>query len=215
MNLLEIFNKVMLELNYRPIEQFENIYKNEHLRILENIRRTNSEVCTSYEWDFLMREAKAELQAGEIDPHFEVMGAVRAVYQNGQKLKYNRRFEDYFTQRANEGTYGVYNGQLIFPKSNKDRVFQVFYTSKFTALDENGWEKENLVLATDTSIIKEPYAADVLTYGACVKTKANPQFAKFAYWNSNYTRALGRMRAECHASLEDRPQLIFKRGADL
>lgn len=210
MNLLEIFNKVMLELNYRPIEQFENIYKNEHLRILENIRRTNSEVCTSYEWDFLMREEKAELSRGEIDPNFEVNGTVRAIYENGQKLKYNRHFEDFFTGQAAEGTYSVCNCKLVFPKSNRDREFQVFYTTKFTALDETGSERENLILPTDASIISEPYAADVLTYGACVKTKGNPQFAKFAYWNSSYTRALGRMRAECHATREEAPHLIFK-----
>ena len=33
MNYFEIFNKVLMELNYRPVQNFENIYKTEHRKI--------------------------------------------------------------------------------------------------------------------------------------------------------------------------------------
>jgi len=51
----EIFNKVLLELNYRTVGSFEDIYKNEHTKILDAINRVNEEVLSSYEWPFLLR----------------------------------------------------------------------------------------------------------------------------------------------------------------
>lgn len=51
----EIFNKVLLELNYRTVSAFEEIYKSEHIKILDAINRVNEEVLSSDEWAFLMR----------------------------------------------------------------------------------------------------------------------------------------------------------------
>ncbi len=53
----EIFNKVLLELNYRTVSGFEDIYKSEHLKILDGINRVNEEVLNSFEWPFLLRKA--------------------------------------------------------------------------------------------------------------------------------------------------------------
>jgi|GEM_PF-5429885 len=64
MNFLGLFNKVLLELNYRPLSRdmvtsapesndFERIFKAEHLRVLENLKRVNAEVTSSANWDFL------------------------------------------------------------------------------------------------------------------------------------------------------------------
>lgn len=52
----EIFNKVLLELNYRTVSSFEDIYKNEHTKILDAINRVNEEVLSSYNWPFLLRK---------------------------------------------------------------------------------------------------------------------------------------------------------------
>jgi len=52
----EIFNKVLLELNYRTVESFEDIYKSEHIKILDCINRVNEEVLSSFEWPFLLRK---------------------------------------------------------------------------------------------------------------------------------------------------------------
>ena len=51
----EIFNKVLLELNYRTVTAFEDIYKSEHIKILDAINRVNEEVLSTYEWPFLLR----------------------------------------------------------------------------------------------------------------------------------------------------------------
>lgn len=51
----EIFNKVLLELNYRTVTAFEDIYKSEHIKILDAINRVNDEVLSSFEWPFLLR----------------------------------------------------------------------------------------------------------------------------------------------------------------
>ena len=57
MTFFEIFNKVLLELNYRAVSVFEDIYKNEHKKILDAINRVNEEVLSSFEWDFLLKKA--------------------------------------------------------------------------------------------------------------------------------------------------------------
>lgn len=67
MNFLELFNKALLELNYRPLSRvsvssgnnandFERIFKTEHLRVLENLKRVNAEVCSSADWGFLQEK---------------------------------------------------------------------------------------------------------------------------------------------------------------
>ena len=202
----------MLELNLRPLEQFENIYKNEHLRILENIKRVNSEICTVHDWDFLTRQDKCTLHKGEYDSCYETRGKVLSVWEGGHKLKYNKNFTDFFTGRAALDSYGVFNGRLIFQKGNKDRHFRVFYTIKAMAVDIDGVEKANFEAPTDVSLIPSPFAEDVLVYGTCTKTKANPGFAKFPYWNANYIRAIGRLRAECCITSEDVPTVRLERG---
>ena len=63
MNFLELFNRVLLELNYRPLppnmvnsapdaDDFTRVFKTEHLRILENLKQVNAEVFSSEDWAF-------------------------------------------------------------------------------------------------------------------------------------------------------------------
>lgn len=66
----EIFNKVLLELNYRTVGSFEDIYKNEHTKILDAINRVNEEVLSSYEWPFLLRTRVFEAKQCDISTIF-------------------------------------------------------------------------------------------------------------------------------------------------
>lgn len=127
MNYLEIFNKVALELNYRPVDSLKNVFRNDHLRILENINQVNEEICTYQNWSFLPENFKTP------------------------------------------------GGEFICAVSDNE------YTVK-------------MIKDEDYSIIPEPYRTDLLVYGTCIKTKADPQYPKFSFWNCNYMRALARLR---------------------
>lgn len=210
MNYFGIFNKVMLELNYRPVNVFANIFKNEHLRILQNIARVNSEVCNSHDWDFLRKMGQFKILAGKRNFENEPEGKITAIYENGTKFNYNNNFQDFFNDSAAPNSYGVFDGRVIFTKNSAEKTLDVFYTTKNFALDGNGAPKLNLESENDISIIPKPFCEDILVYGACTKTKANPSFPKFAFWNSTYIRALGRMRSENSATHEDSPYLSIE-----
>lgn len=232
MNYLEIFNKVMLELNYRPINVFSNIFKNEHLRILENIKRVNSEICSSFDWDFLLKKEQVQIErvkscgegadstpaATSIAPcglfavGFEPKGKVVSLFEEGQKLRYHAKFEDFLKGSAPPGTYGNYGGKLILGanSAHSPRSLDVYYSSNCYAKTAEDTEIDNFENATDVSIIPAPFCEEALVYGTCVKTKANPGFVKFPFWVSQYTRAIARLRSENPLTYDDTPNLVIK-----
>lgn len=83
----EIFNKVLLELNYRTVTAFEDIYKSEHIKILDAINRVNEEVLGSYEWPFLLKceilRAKNPENAGE-----DAQNQARSLQDEGSTPEY-------------------------------------------------------------------------------------------------------------------------------
>ncbi len=202
MNYLEIFNKVLLELNFRPVNDFSAIYKNEHLRVLENIKRVNSEVCTSSDWDFLRQKSDLKIPENFTEVENPINGRIISIQDGGVKLKYSGDYEN-----LTGGYYAVSGKKLILPKSGKERNLSIIYCSANTAVNANGVQKENFEEPTDVSIIPKPFCDDILVYGATTKTKANPAFVKFGFWNANYCRALGRLRAECCLSRENEPRI--------
>lgn len=91
MTFFEIFNKVLLELNYRTVSVFEDIYKSEHKKILDAINRVNEEILSSYEWDFLLKKAFLKT----IDPESTsdgaeqlINGRILQVYRGEKRLSY-------------------------------------------------------------------------------------------------------------------------------
>lgn len=90
MNYFELFNKVMLELNLTPLTNFENARKSEHLRILENLRRVNTEILTKYDWDFMKNQATYKLREGENIVAVSNLGTVTRLLCNSHPLKYSK-----------------------------------------------------------------------------------------------------------------------------
>ena len=91
MTFFEIFNKVLLELNYRAVSVFEDIYKNEHKKILDAINRVNEEVLSSFEWDFLLKKAfleKVDTENSEDTAKRTINGRILQVYQGEKRLSY-------------------------------------------------------------------------------------------------------------------------------
>ena len=56
MNYLEIINKCLVELNYKKVTSFEELVKNDHLKIKNILNIINAEICTFDNWNFLLRK---------------------------------------------------------------------------------------------------------------------------------------------------------------
>lgn len=205
MNFFEIFNKVLLELNYRPVLSFDNIYKSGHRKILEAINRVNTEVLAGYEWPFLERTTILDAVAGENVYELPFKGLIKSIYADRTKVLYTPKAEELLSNRLQGDYYSVSNGKIILPKTAADRVYHLIYYTVNYALGEDGDYKENLSLEGDTSILPMPFAEHILVYGACLKVKANPSYPKFGFWNTMYIQALANLRQKSPQTCESEP----------
>jgi len=205
MNYFEIFNKVLLELNYRPIQTFRSIYQSGHKKILEAINRVNNEVLASYDWEFLDRQTVLSAPEGIKAFELPFSGDIKAVYHARTRLSYTPHYEEILTGRLEGDLYSVANGRIIFPKKPQDVNYRIFYLSKSYAVSEKSQFKEKLEDETDCSVIPMPFAEHILVYGACLKVKANPAYPKFAFWNTMYIQALANLRQKSPRTKEGGP----------
>lgn len=193
MNYFEIFNKVLMELNYRPVQNFENIYKTEHKKILELINRVNSEVLASYDWVFLERCTFLDVIEHQNIYKLPFLGNIKAVYKDGERLLYTSNSEELLTGRMCGKYYSVSRNSIILEKSDKNAHCKVIYESRNFAVSSDGEFKEKMTEMTDASVLPMPFAEHILVYGTCLKAKANPSYPKFGFWNTMYIQALANL----------------------
>ncbi len=55
MKFLELINKCLLELNYRQVNAFSELIKNDHKRIKTIMNLINKEICAVEGWNFLLK----------------------------------------------------------------------------------------------------------------------------------------------------------------
>ena len=69
MNYLKLINKCLLELNYKQVNVFSELIKNDHKRIINIMNTLNRELCAIEGWNFLLRRTSIILPKGttEID----------------------------------------------------------------------------------------------------------------------------------------------------
>ena len=69
MNYFDLVNKCLAELNYKQVNAFSELTKNDHKKIKNIINLVNNEVCNYDNWNFKLRKATLNLPAGstEID----------------------------------------------------------------------------------------------------------------------------------------------------
>ncbi len=210
MNYFELFNKVMLELNYRQITVFANVFKSEHLRILENLNRVNSEICASENWPFLARSANITVLANTIEAD-NVEGKITKVFKGKQRLAFSPFYESFFNGCNVNNYYSFYDDKLLFPKSASRQVYQVFYNTDKIARAQDGTLKTKMTLEGDEPLLPQPFAEQLLVYGTCMRTKANPNFPKFAFWATMFREAYANFRKLNGLSFEDTPYLTLSR----
>lgn len=205
MNYLEIINKCLLELNYRQVNSFSELVKNDHKRIKTIINIVNREVCGAYNWNFLLRKAELAIPPDTVEVDNSINGRILYLLIDGQKYEYSDDVETFLTGSGIEHAYSKYSDKLLFTKSDEQRTAQVLYYTENCAKNTNGNEKAEMTDATDTPIIPMPFAEQILIYGTCLRLKANPSYIRFSYWLSMYKEALANLKSTSSIDAQKAP----------
>ena len=211
MNFLELINKCLLELNYREVNSFAELVKNDHKKIITILNIINQEICNSYNWNFLLRKTSVTIPVNATEVENNIKGRILHLFIDGKKYQYTDDIEPFITSSAKDCTYSVFNNKFLFPKSDKVRSANVIYYTKNCASNANDEEKELMSDPTDYSLLPDPFAQQLLVYGTCMRLKANPTYIRFNYWLSMYKEALANLRAKTSVDAQNSPHIRLLR----
>ncbi len=211
MNYLELINKCLVELNYKQVNAFSELTKNDHKKLKNIINVLNAEICNSDRWYFLQRKTELTLPKNTCDLDNTVDGRIEAVIVDGVKFNYYDDFEEFFVNSQYQNTYSLYNDKILLPLFRKDKKIEILYYTKNCAKSSDNKEKFALENAEDTPLIPEPFVEPLLVYGACMRLKGNPQHIRFSYWMSMYKDALANMRSRISPSMDETPSVRMNR----
>ena len=166
MNFLEIINKCLLELNYKQVNAFAELIKNDHKRIVAILNIINKEICNAEGWDFLLRKTSLTLVAGNGEIVNTVNGRILYLFVNGERYDFSEDVEPFVSGKPKLRTYSSLGNMLLFPKFDEDKNIEIIYYTNNCVTDENSTEKTDLQYQTDKSLIPMPYAEPLLVYGA-------------------------------------------------
>lgn len=211
MNFLELINKCLLELNYRQVNSFSELVKNEHKRIKSIMNVINNEICHQEGWNFLLRRKNMVLPANETEIDNIIGGRILYLLIDGEKYRYTQNFEPFITGRACQKIYSIFNDKLLFPKFNKEKNIEIIYYTSNSVVDNQGNEKTTLDSGNDISLIPMPFVEELLVYGTCLRLKGNPQHNRFSYWMSMYKEALLNLKSKSSVYANNTPQVFLYR----
>lgn len=207
MNYLELINKCLVELNYKQVNAFSELTKNDHKKIKNILNLINTEVCRFDKWNFLLKKHKFKLPKNTGEVENTIPGRFALVLVDGVKFDFFQDFEKFLTNTNPPCTYSVLNDKLLFPIFSEDKNVEIIYFTSNNAIDSTGKEKLIMQDETDKSLIPEPFVEPILVYGTCMRLKANPQHVKFSYWLSMYNDALANLRSKNHVSFDAAPSV--------
>ena len=205
MNYLQLINKCLLELNYKQVNAFSELIKNDHKRIMGIMNTINREICAVEGWNFLLRRCAIHLPAGVTEIDNEVAGRILYLFIDGKRYDYCDNVETFMEGNPKSYTYSSFANRLLLPKFNTDKVIDVIYFTDNCVMDSMGMEKLDFEEATDETLIPMPFAEQLLVYGTCLRLKANPQYFKFPYWMSMYKEAMANLKSKTSASVLNSP----------
>ena len=212
MNFLEIINKCLLELNYKQVNTFSELVKNDHKRIMTILNIINREICALEGWDFLLRRTTVTLSAGNSEITNNVNGRILYLFVGGVRHDYCEDIEPFISGRPRMNTYSSFGNKLLFPKYNEDKTLDIIYYTNNCVEDAGGNEKTKLEYADDATLIPMPFAEPLLVYGTCLRLKANTEHFKFPYWQGMYNEALKNMKSKSSVDFRHAPKInLFRR----
>lgn len=200
MNYFELVNKCLVELNYKQVNAFSELTKNDHKKIKNILRLLNNEICNFDNWNFKLRKTEIKLPAKTGRIKNSINGRIASIIIDGHVYKFVEDTEAFILKNNTPHAYSCFNDEILLPEFETAKTLNVVYYSANSAIDKDGKEKLHLENETDETIIPEIYAEPLLVYGTCLRLKANPQHIKFSYWLSMYNQTLANMKAKISPS---------------
>lgn len=211
MNYFELINKCLIELNYKQVNAFSELVKNDHKKIKNILQLLNSEISNYQNWDFKLRKTTVKLPANTTEIENSINGRIASIIIDGHVYKHCEQPEYFELKIAPPYTYGSFNEKILLPKFDSPKLLNIIYYTKNSAIDENGEEKLQLENATDKPLIPAEFAEAILVYGTCLRLKANPQHVKFSYWMGMYNQALANLKSKTSINANSSPSVIMHR----
>lgn len=211
MNFLELINKCLLELNYRQVNAFSELTKNDHKRIITILNIINKEICATECWNFLLRRTRVNFNANSTEIQNPINGRILYLFIDGKRYEFDENIASFLSGNPKSQTYSIFDNKLLFPKFDKDKKLDIIYYTKDCVINEQGKEKSDFETSTDKSLIPMPFVEQLLVYGTCMRLKANPQYFKFSYWMSMYKEAMANLKSKSTIATSNTPTIKLSR----
>ena len=211
MNFLELINKCLLELNYRQVNAFSELTKNDHKRIITILNIINKEICATECWNFLLRRTQVNFNANSTEIQNPINGRILYLFIDGKRYEFDENIASFLSCNQKSQTYSIFDNKLLFPKFDKDKKLDIIYYTKDCVQNEQGKEKSDFETSTDKSLIPMPFVEQLLVYGTCMRLKANPQYFKFSYWMSMYKEAMANLKSKSTIATSNTPTIKLSR----
>lgn len=211
MNFLELINKCLLELNYRQVNAFSELTKNDHKRIITILNIINKEICATECWNFLLRRTQVKFNANSTEIQNPINGRILYLFIDGKRYEFDENIASFLSGNQKSQTYSIFDNKLLFPKFDRDKKLDIIYYTKDCVQNEQGKEKSDFETSTDKSLIPMPFVEQLLVYGTCMRLKANPQYFKFSYWMSMYKEAMANLKSKSTIATSNTPTIKLSR----
>lgn len=211
MNFLELINKCLLELNYRQVNAFSELTKNDHKRIITILNIINKEICATECWNFLLRRTQVNFNANSTEIQNPINGRILYLFIDGKRYEFDENIASFLSGNPKSQTYSIFDNKLLFPKFDNDKKLDIIYYTKDCVQNEQGKEKSDFETSTDKSLIPMPFVEQLLVYGTCMRLKANPQYFKFSYWMSMYKEAMANLKSKSTIATSNTPTIKLSR----
>ena len=210
MQYFDLINKCLVELNYKKVNNFSELIKNDHLKIKNILNIVNAEICTFDDWNFLLRKKTLMLPSNTGEIKNTINGRIKTLSVDDLKYEFSEDYEQFLFDKIKDKTYSILNDMLLMPVFDKEKEINiVYYTNNFVK-NSNSEEKMQMTEGSDETIIPDPFAEPLLVYGACMKMKANLEYPKFNYWNAMYNKALATLRSKLLTSATQTPAIKIR-----
>jgi len=205
MTFLEIINKALIELNFKPITSLSST-KIDQVKLRNAINRVNKSIVLSN--DFWFRQNKTTLVVDDsIEFANPATGKILFIKDNAIHYRYELDYTKIYDGTSAGLVYSFFGDKILFPSSDPSVTVDIYYLTDSPAVNASGVEISEMTTITDVSIIPDKYQETVLVNGACMQFKAMVTHPKYQHWKTEYIKAIAELRAECLNDSEERPSI--------
>lgn len=190
MNHFELINAILLELNFKQVEEFDVLVKYDHLKTKTLLNRINKEICLFVPWKFRERTTNILISTDINEVNNTIKGRITHIVIDKEAYSYTHNYEAFYRQENLKNVYSMRGNKILFPEFSEEKTATIFYLTDNFAIDEDNNDKVDLKLETDKSIIPEHFLERILVYGTCMRFHGLLNHPKYRHWLTEYTLAL-------------------------